>query len=359
MPSRKHQHSAEVAGSRPVADTEARASAGRPPRCGVHAPRARRGRGRRRPRRRADRRRGRPRRRVARGRRQRARAAPRPDRARRGARPARRGRAARRLAHPGLRPLRDPRAVRDVRRARSSSPASRGSSTPRPTRRPARPAASSTSSASPASTTAPRSTAACWRRSRAACSRSSSRGVGSRPPRRTSRSSGYASECGTGVTKRTTFEFSNSQTLKKSRSILTPLPRPVPACRKTSTTALDDLRIEVIVGHVAPGREALRELRDGLHVGLGHAAERVGSNPRGSLHRPRDFQSRTLSHSVTSPGGTKLRVKGVDLAAYVRDQSSKAKLGTRQKRVLQHNRVKSRHRYYSVCDWPLLAQSGR
>src|SRR3712207_4476043 len=26
------------------------------------------------------------------------------------------------------------------------------------------------------------------------------------------------------------------------------------------------------------------------------------SNPRGSFHRPRDFQSRTLSHSVTSPG---------------------------------------------------------
>ena len=43
------------------------------------------------------------------------------------------------------------------------------------------------------------------------------------------------------------------------------------------------------------------------------------SNPRGSLHRPRDFQSRTLSHSVTSPGGTKLKVKAVDLAAYVRE----------------------------------------
>ncbi len=37
------------------------------------------------------------------------------------------------------------------------------------------------------------------------------------------------------------------------------------------------------------------------------------------MHRPRDFQSRTLSHSVTSPGGTKLKVKAVDLAAYVRE----------------------------------------
>jgi hypothetical protein len=27
------------------------------------------------------------------------------------------------------------------------------------------------------------------------------------------------------------------------------------------------------------------------------------------------------------------------------------------KRLLQHYRVKSRHRYYSICDWPLMAQN--
>ena len=58
-----------------------------------------------------------------------------------------------------------------------------------------------------------------------------------------------------------------------------------------------------------------------LRVRARPLCERRGwdSNPRGGLTRPRDFQSRTLSRSVTSPGGTKLRVKGVDLAAYVRE----------------------------------------
>lgn len=124
--------------------------------------------------------------------------------------------------------------------------------------------------------------------------------------------------------KRTTFEPSSSQTPKKSRSVLTPLALPVPACRKDEhhrTTrvdafagldrvvgpgsepvakepphslmavidarrrqparrcVLDDFRIEVIVRHVATRREAPSELHYDLHVPRHSRVEYLASRP--------------------------------------------------------------------------------
>ena len=74
-------------------------------------------------------------------------------------------------------------------------------------------------------------------------------------------------------------------------------------------------------GRTAPGRSRREAARPGR---VGTRRRGWDSNPRGGVTRPRDFQSRTLSRSVTSPGASKIATAEGDARAQARD----SRLGT-------------------------------